>query len=614
MKRMQWYRKISATVAAILVLLAVAACVPAAPAGGGEAAGSGEAASTANLSAEESAARTIERGKTLILARAGTTIADFQQMNPYALGGLGRVRDTLNKTIYEFLFYYNHNDGEITPWLATGYEYNADFTEITIKLRDGVQWSDGQPFTANDIEFTLETVRDKATLVFSTQMQEWVKDVEVVDELTAKIILNKPNPRWVFSFLAENSEINLAILPKHIWQDQDPETFTNFDLAKGWPVGTGPFRLVRATEQQHVFDRRDNWWAATVGFAELPKVERVIRIAGGDAAAIARLFSQSEVDFGGALQKGDFEAARDRNPDLVSWNAEGPTWGTADACSYIMGLNNAIPPFDNVNVRWAVNHALDRAKLVQLAYENSTEPMVLPLSSFGGVLKYQEKIQDIIDQYKPDDFSLDKVAERMTAAGYTQDGEGYWLGADGKRVTLTISTRGGLRPLGPAVAQQLVDAGFDAIAKHDETGQTVTLVQNGTELIWLDPHCGAAQEPYPTFSHFHTKYSSPIGEPTKYRWANTRYSNPEYDAILDQMEALQPSADDPAYVELVRQAADIWLRDMPEVVIAEERHVWTYNARCWTGWPSAADPYIAPYDVWGAFLRAILKLEPTGAC
>jgi peptide/nickel transport system substrate-binding protein len=603
---------IAATLLVIFSLLT--ACAGAAPAAPAASEGGAASESSVGLSAAESAARNIPRDRTLVLVRGQTTIADFEQMNPYGLGGLGRVRDTLNKTIYEFLFYYNHNNGEITPWLATGYEYNDDFTEITINLREGVEWSDGTPFTAADVEYTLETVRDKATMVFSTQMQEWVQDVEVVDDLTLKIILNKPNPRWVFQFLAENSEINLALLPKHIWEGQDPETFTNYDLEQGWPVGTGPFRLVRATEQQHVFDRRDDWWAAKTGFAELPQVERIIRIAGGDAAAIARLFAQGEVDFGGALQKGDFEAARERNPDLVSWNAEGPTWGTADACTYIMGLNNAIPPFDNRDVRWAVNHALDRAKLVELAYENSTEPMVLPLSSFGGVMAYQEKIQDLIDQYNPDNFDLAKVDELMTGAGYTKDGEGYWTGADGQRIVLTITTRGGLRPLGPAVAQQLVDAGFDAIAKHDETGQTVTTIQDGTELIWLDPHCGASQEPYPTFSHFHSKYSSPIGEATKYRWANTRYNNPEYDAILDQMEAMQPSADDPQYIELFRQAADIWLRDLPEIVIAEERHVWTYNARCWTGWPSAADPYIAPYDVWGAFMLAILKLEPTGAC
>jgi peptide/nickel transport system substrate-binding protein len=599
-----------------LILSILAGCAsPAAPApeAGGSTAPAAEQVSTANLTPAESAARTIPRNRTLVLSRAGTTIQDFEQMNPYSLGGLGRVRDTLNKTVYEFLFYYNHNSGEITPWLATGYQYNDDFTEITVTLREGVTWSDGVPFTAADVEYTLEMLRDKPTLVFSAQMQEWIKDVEVQDDLTFRILLNKPNPRWVFSFLAENSEINLALLPKHIWENEDPDTFTNFDLEKGWPVGTGPYRLVRTSELQMVFDRRDNWWAAETGFAELPQVERIIRIPGGDAAGIARLFAQSEVDFGGALQKGDFEAARGRNPNLVSWNAEGPVWGTADACTYILGMNNMVPPFNDRNVRWAVNHALDRSALVTLAYENSTEPMVVPLSTFGGVLKYMEQIQDLIDKYNVDNFDLEKVDALMTEAGYSKDAEGFWA-KDGTRLEVTVSSVGGLRPLGPPLAQQLRDAGFDALVKHDDTGQITNNVRDGTQLIWLDPHCGAAQEPYPTFSHFHSKFSAPVGQTTGFRWANTRYENPEYDAILDKMEAMQPSPDDPAYVELFRQAADIWLNDLPEIVIAEERHVWTYNSTCWQGWPSAADPYIAPYDVWGAFMLAILNLEPTGRC
>jgi peptide/nickel transport system substrate-binding protein len=599
-----------------LILSILAGCAsPAAPApaAGGSTAPAAEQVSTANLTAAESAARTIPRNRTLILTRTGTTIQDFQQMNPYSLGGLGRVRDTLNKTVYEFLFYYNHNSGEIAPWLATGYQYNDDFTEITVTLREGVTWSDGEPFTAEDVKFTLELLRDTPTLVFSAQMQEWIKDVEVQDDLTFRIILNKPNPRWVFSFLAENSEINLALLPKHIWENENPDTFTNFDLEKGWPVGTGPYRLVRTSELQLVFDRRDNWWAAESGFATLPQVERIIRIPGGDAAGITRLFAQNEVDFGGALQKGDFEAARGRNPNLVSWNAEGPVWGTADACTYILGMNNMVPPFNDRNVRWAVNHALDRSALVTLAYENSTEPMVVPLSTFGGVLKYLEQIQDLIDQYNVDNFDLAEVDALMTASGYSKDAEGFWA-KDGARLEVTISSVGGLRPLGPPLAQQLRDAGFDAIVKHDDTGQITNNVRDGTQLIWLDPHCGAAQEPYPTFSHFHSKFSAPVGQTTGFRWANTRYENAEYDAILDKMEAMQPSSDDPAYVELFRQAADIWLNDLPEIVIAEERHVWTYNSTCWQGWPSAADPYIAPYDVWGAFMLAILNLEPTDRC
>ncbi|MEZ4620439.1 MAG: ABC transporter substrate-binding protein [Caldilineaceae bacterium] len=260
------------SIVVILAMLAGCGAPAAAPAGSGdEAAGGAESASTVGLSAAESAARSIPRSKTLILQRAGNTIADFNVMNPYSLGGLGRIRDTLNKTVYEFLFYYNHNDGEISPWLATGYEYNDTFDEITITLREGVEWSDGETFTANDVKYTLETVRANDTLVFAAQMQEWIKDVEVIDDLTLKIVLNKPNPRWLFSFLAENSEINMAILPQHIWDGQDPETFNNFDLEQGWPVGTGPYRLVAASESQQVFDRRDDWWLPRPALPNYPK-------------------------------------------------------------------------------------------------------------------------------------------------------------------------------------------------------------------------------------------------------------------------------------------------------------------------------------------------------
>jgi peptide/nickel transport system substrate-binding protein len=568
-----------------------------------------------SLSAADSAARKIPRAATLILARTpATTIADFNQMNPYGLGGLGRIRDTLSKTIYEFLFYYNHNTGELIPWLATGYSYNPDFTEITVKLRDGVTWSDGKPFTADDVKFTFDMIKSNDTLVFSADMKDWVKDVQAVDPQTVLIKLSRPNPRWAFFYLAENSEVNIAFLPKHIWEGKDAAGFSNFDLDKNWPVGTGPFRLVRASPQQLVFDRRDDWWAAKTGFAKLPKVERFLRIPGGDQSAITRLFAQGEIDFGGPLIKGDFDAAKGRNPDLVSWNKTGPTWGTADACTYILGLNNKAKPFDNPDVRKAINFAIDRKQMIKLAVEDSTIPMLLPLSSFGGVMKYADKVQDLVDASEIGTPNADKVVKLMTGAGFKKDGEGFWVGADGKRVVMNISTTANRRPLGPPVAQQLRNAGFDAIAKHDETAQIVNGIRDGSETTWIEPHCGAAQEPFPTFSHFTTKFSAPIGKITRYRWSNSRYENPEYDKIIDQMEAMPPSADDPKYVDLFRQAVTIWLRDLPEIVLSEERHVWTYNTRCWKGWPSAETPYVAPYDVWGGFLQAVIRLEPTGKC
>ena len=81
--------------------------------------------------------------------------------------------------------------------------------------------------------------------------------------------------------------------------------------------------------------------------------------------------------------------------------------------------------------------------------------------------------------------------------------------------------------------------------------------------------------------------------------------------LLDQMEALQPSPDDPEYMELVRQAAEIFVSELPEISLAEELHTLVFNSTYWTGYPNAEDPYIAPYLPWAGFELVILNLEPT---
>jgi peptide/nickel transport system substrate-binding protein len=86
--------------------------------------------------------------------------------------------------------------------------------------------------------------------------------------------------------------------------------------------------------------------------------------------------------------------------------------------------------------------------------------------------------------------------------------------------------------------------------------------------------------------------------------------NPEYDAIISQMDGMQPSATDPTYVGLARQATDIFLRDVLEVTLAEERHVVTFNNTYWTGWMNQSDPYAAPYSLWAATELAFLKVQP----
>jgi len=315
------------------------------------------------------------------------------------------------------------------------------------------------------------------------------------------------------------------------------------------------------------------------------------------------------------MQPGVFEAAHARNPNISSWSPQGPSWGAPDACLYTLGLNTRWGPMADLRVRRAISHSINRQAMVDLAYESSTVPQVIPFSTYGGLAAYQNQLTDLINQYKPDDPDPAKVATDMLEAGYTKDSAGYWT-KGGARLTTDLLTPGWLKPMGPVLEKQLRDNGFDMTFKlfDPDTNPFFDIVQAGNGNAWIIVHCGSSREPYGTLQHFHSRFASPSqGQKTAYTWANSQYMNPEYDAIINQMDPIQPSPTDPQYMALTTQAINLFLRDIPEITLAEERHVVTFNSTYWSGWMNQQNAYAAPYSLWAAFSLAFYKLEPTGA-
>ncbi|HKG24889.1 MAG TPA: ABC transporter substrate-binding protein, partial [Thermomicrobiales bacterium] len=171
---------------------------------------------------------------------------------------VNRSATGLHQFVYEYFFYENLQTGEYVPWLAESYEYSADFSSITVKLRDGVAWNDGQPFTADDVVFTYDLMKKNPTMAWAAEANGAVASVEAVDPLTVKFNLTTPNPRfhkYREAFPAVGIWGGATILPKHVYEGQDPLTFKNNP-----PVGTGPYKLKDATNTSVTWERRDDWW------------------------------------------------------------------------------------------------------------------------------------------------------------------------------------------------------------------------------------------------------------------------------------------------------------------------------------------------------------------
>ncbi len=558
------------------------------------------------------ALKDVPRNRTLVITHwsdSYRTQHDNVENFNWWLPGNSHARHASEKGLIEYLFYTNLNEGNIIPWLGESFEYNDSLDSIDVKIREGAKWSDGVAFTAHDVKFTIDMVVGNAPdMNRSSLWADMIGSVEIHDDYNLTINLNRPDPRFFqvqFGFGWEN---HTPIVPKHVWENEDPLTFTNYDPSKGWPLGTGAYKLSLSTPEVQIYDRRDNWWATEIGFHDAPKVERInyIPVANDDIAG--QLYINNQLDVGPPLLKGTFEAAKGFNDALRSWNFEGPVWGAPDGCNFVLILNNQKEHFSSADVRWAINHAVNRDEITGLAYEGGVPPVVVPISSYG-VKQYLPLMQDILDKYDAGNHSLDKVDERMGNAGYSKDSEGFWT-KDGGRVEITLEIPSWMRPQGPFLEKQLQAGGFDAVFKQGEPATIGDRLRMGkTEVVWVQ--CGSINEPYDTFKSYHSKNSAPPGENYKGAVQGGRYENAEMDAILDEMEAMLHSPNDPRYVELARGAMELFLRDMPVIHIAEELHVIVHNTHYWSGWPGVEDPYVAPYPPWNGWYLITLNLDPT---
>src|SRR5690606_2600497 len=222
-----------------------------------------------------------------------------------------------HQAMWEPLFILNYETGEIEPYLGTSFEPNETQDVWTLHIREGVKWQDGEDFNADDVVYTIQSLLDDetGTLADAAVMQQWVESIEKIDDLTVQFNLLAPNPRFQLDYFSVRIWGSVIILPEHIWAGQDPYTFTFYDEERGWPIGTGPYKLTSASPTEFIWDRDDNWWGAQTGFHELPEPLRLIWQITGSEENKALLMSNNQLDSAMNITLGAFEAIQARNPN-----------------------------------------------------------------------------------------------------------------------------------------------------------------------------------------------------------------------------------------------------------------------------------------------------------
>ncbi len=543
----------------------------------------------------------ITREQTLIIGFEGGPHAAPEQsgLNPGATNSQGH-----HQVMIESLYYLNYQSGELIPWLAAGPPvWSEDYTEVTITLRDGIKWSDGEPFTAEDIVFTIGMLQANPTLSYASVVVD-VAEATAVDDLTVQIKLKNPDPRFIINAFGVRIWGAVRIVPKHIWEGQDPNTFSNFDLAKGWPVWTGPYKLVKATASEFVFDRRADWWGAETGFQPLPAPKRVIFVEAGPDERKAAALTANEVDGAPSLRIDTFQDVVSKNPDAIGWTEDG-TRAWIDPCPGMLGFNTRVAPWDDPEMRWAINYALPKQKIGDATTGGQGIVSSYNFPAYPALQAWLTENQDLLDQYGPAVYDPAKAKAIFESKGYVMGASGFYE-KEGQPLQVDVLFKTD-EPILPAlIVSAFQDVGIDA-APRALAGATYFDARNTGDFEIETHHvaCGSVVEPYDELNLLHSRWVVPIGERASNNiWG---WTNAEYDKIVDEMQQLEPGAEQQH--ALFRQALEIRLQELPIISLTQQQRIVPYSTRYWTNWPTAENDYHHPPNWWMNFMMLVVNIE-----
>lgn len=526
-----------------------------------------------------------ESNLTIVASLSTGWVRNFNPFNETTR--LHSVRDF----VYEPLVIFNAMHGGTPSFrLATDYNYSGNLLKLSFHLRDGVEWSDGHPFSAKDVVFTFNMLHARREL--DTQnIWDRISSVEATDANTVVFTLKRVNTNIAFEI------VRVPIVPEHIWSKvADPVTFTNDN-----PVGSGPMTEVRRfTSQIYQQCRNPHYWDAQdlkidcISFPQVGTNEQLLTAA---AAGAIDWFGAFLPDIERTYVASDPAHFRYWFPPggtvAVNINFDSPTPGNRAA-------------FRNVNFRRAVSMAIDRRAIVDIA--GYGYPTVNEYASGLG-----RTYQSWTDQEAEKEFGqyahFDKDAARALLAEsgfHDKAGRGFVANPDGTPISFTILAPNGWTDwvnTTELVAESLNQIGIDARVSTPEPASWTQKLITGSYDMAINGYL-TGETPYRSLDMgFHSRFAG------KTRFAATRFVDPELDQGLDAfISTIDPAAQRTA----LNKVQMILASNMPYVPLYSNPIWYEYDTKRFKGWFNSDNPVARPdvFDGTPERLLHLLALEP----
>ena len=400
----------------------------------------------------------------------------------------GAIDQVLYANVFEGLTRFGP-DGSVQPGLAASWTISDDGLSYTFQLREGVTFHDGTAFEASDVVFSLDRARAEDSTNAQKALFAGIEDVEALDDTSVRIDLATPQGNFLF---------NLA------WGDAVMVARESIEDIKNQPIGTGAFRFEqwRRGDQISLSRNADYWGEATSLEAATFKF-----ISEPTAAYAAMLAGDIDAFYSYPAPENLAQFERDPRFTVLSGNTEGET---------ILAMNNQQAPFDDIRVRKAVSHAIDRQAIID-----------------GAMFGYGTPIGSHFAPHNPDYVDLTANAafdpalarELLAQAGYRE----------GFSTTLKLPPPSYARRGGEIIAAQLREVGIEAEISFLEWAQ------------WLEQVFRGYDYGLTIVSHTEPMDINIYARPDYY----FQYDNPDFQALI---ETLAVESDPAARSALLAQA------------------------------------------------------------
>jgi peptide/nickel transport system substrate-binding protein len=432
--------------------------------------------------------------------------------------GLDAQSERIDNLIFDDLL-SRGDDLNVAPGLAERWEIPDPLTYI-FHLHAGVKFHDGRPLTSRDVKWTFDSLLTGKIRSAKAAAYRFVDHLDAPDDLTVIFRMKEPDAALLWNI----SDGAIGVVP-----------YGSGDEISRRPVGSGPFKFVRAeTDKEVVIERNDDYWG------EKPKLARVRFAVVPDATTEALEMRKGSGDvIINASFPPDTVRTLEREPSLAVESAPGTRLA-------YLGFNMRDPILKDVRVRQAFAYALDRRPMIDYLWRGEAQPArsILPRQSWA----YEGSVP-------PYDHDPDKARRLLDTAGYRP--------VNGVRfhITMKTSTDENTRLMVAVMQQQLREVGIALDIRSFEFATFFSDVTHGAFQLYGLRWIGGNEDP-DIFYVFHSSRFPPNGANRGY------YSNPKVDALIDRARReVDPAVRKPLYAEVQRIVAeelpyiDLWYLD-----------------------------------------------------